>query len=222
MSDLQLYLQPTETIECDHPRIVALAQKITAGAEDEHEKARRLFLWVRDRIKYALDNPFWELTHYQATGILDRGRGYCVQKAMFLCTLARASTIPARLIFADIINHMVPKEYLQMAGTNLFVYHCYTDMFLKGEWIQATPAFDRNLCEKMGYPLVEFDGRHTAIFAPTDAHGRKFVEYIHDHGPFADIPLEPMLKAWDDAYGSEKIELWKQAFLQSSGSRSAE
>jgi transglutaminase-like putative cysteine protease len=211
LSDLRPYLQPTETIECKHPRITALAQKITGGVEDEQEKTRRLFLWVRDRIKYALDNPFWELTHYKATAILDRGQGYCVQKAMVLCTLARASGIPARLIFADIINHMVPKEYLQMAGTNLFVYHCYTDMFLKGEWIQATPAFDRKLSEKMGYPLVEFNGHETAIFAPTDAHGRKFVEYIRDHGPFPDIPLQPMLQAWENAYGREKIELWKNA-----------
>jgi len=212
LSDLKLYLQPTKTLECAHPRIVALAGEITEGAGDEHEKARRLFLWVRDRVKYALDNPFWLLDHYRATGILDRGRGYCVQKAMVLCTLARASGIPSRLIFADIINHMVPREYLELAGTDLFVYHCYTDMFLGGDWIQATPAFDKKLCEKMGYPLVEFDGRKTAIFAPADERGRKFVDYVHNHGPFADIPLEPMLQAWEEAYGREKIELWKQAY----------
>ncbi len=211
MPDLGLYLRPTETIESDHPRIITLAGKITAGAEDDHEKARRLFLWVRDRVKYALDNPFSLMEHYRATAILDRGQGYCVQKAMVLCTLARASGIPSRLIFADIINHMVPKEYLEMAGTNLFVYHCYTDMHLGGEWTQMTPAFDKNLCEKMGYPLVEFDGHKTAIFPVSDDRGRKFVEYVRNHGAFWDIPLQPMLKAWEDAYGRDKIEQWKQA-----------
>ena len=79
MTDLKLFLQPTETIECDHPRIVALAEEITQGAEDEHEKARRLFLWVRDQVEYSLVNPFFLMEHYQATGILDRGQGYCVQ-----------------------------------------------------------------------------------------------------------------------------------------------
>jgi len=212
LSDQQIYLQPTETIECDHPRITALAKETTEGAGDEHEKARRLFLWVRDRVKYALDNPFWLLEHYKATGILDRGQGYCVQKAMVLCTLGRASGIPSRLIFADIINHKVPQTFLEMAGTNLFVYHCYTDMYLGGEWVQMTPAFHKKLCDEMGYPLVEFDGYHSAIFAPTDENGRRFVEYIRNHGPFADVPLEPMLKAWEDAYGRDKIELWKSAF----------
>lgn len=213
MTDLKLFLQPTETIESDHPRIVALANKITQDAADEHEKARRLFLWVRDRVKYALNNPFFLIEHYKATGILDRGQGYCVQKALVLCTLARASGIPARLIFADIINHLVPDEFLELAQTDLFVYHCYTDMYLGGEWVQTTPAFDKNLCEKMGYPLVEFDGYHTAIFPPTDGMGRLFVEYVRHHGAFADVPLEPMLKAWEEAYGRDQVELWKSTYL---------
>ena len=213
------FLKPSETIECDHPRIVALVNEISNGAQDEHDKARRLFLWVRDQVKYALDNPFWLPEHYQATGILDRGQGYCVQKALVLCTLARAGGIPSRLIFADIRNHMVPQTFLEMAGTNLFVYHCYTDLHLGGKWVQATPAFDQNLCKEMGYPLVEFDGNNTAIFPPTDEKGRQFVEYIRNHGPFADVPLEPMLQAWEDAYGREKVEFWKNAYLKLTSSR---
>jgi transglutaminase-like putative cysteine protease len=213
LTDLRPYLQPTGTIESDHPRIHALAEKITGGATDDHQKARRLFLWVRDQVAYSLVNPFFLPEHYRATGILDRGQGYCVQKAMVLCTLGRASGIPSRLIFADIRNHLVPEKFLAFAKTNLFVYHCYTDMHLGAEWIQMTPAFDKKLCEQMGYPLVEFDGHHTAIFPPTDGKGRKFVEYIHHHGAFTDIPLEPMLKAWEAAYGRDQVAAWKQAFL---------
>jgi hypothetical protein len=207
------FLKPTETIECDHPRIVALAKEITEGAQDEHEKARRLFLWVRDQVEYSLYNPFFLMEHYTATGILDRGQGYCVQKSLVLVTLARASGIPSRLIFADMRNHLVPDNFLEMAGTNLFVYHCYTDMHLGGKWIQMTPSFHKQLCEEMGYPIVEFDGHNTAIFPPTDSKGRQFVEYIHNHGPFPDVPLEPMLKAWEDAYGHDRVTLWKQPFL---------
>lgn len=205
------FLRPTATIESTHPRIVALAGQIAKGAEDEYEKARRLFLWVRDQVAYSLINPFFLPEHYRATGILERGRGYCVQKAVVLCTLGRASGIPSRLIFADIKNHLAPENFLQLAKTNLFVYHSYTDMYLGGEWIQMTPAFDRKLCEKVGYPLVEFDGRHTAIFAPQDEQGRKFVEYVRHHGAFEDVPLKPMLDAWEAAYGRDQVEAWKQA-----------
>jgi transglutaminase-like putative cysteine protease len=212
LTDLKPFLQPTETIESDHPQIVSLAKKLIAGTEDNHEKARRLFRWVRDQIAYSLVNPFFLPEHYKATAILDRGRGYCVQKALVLCTLARASGIPSRLVFADIRNHLVPEKFLEMAKTNLFVYHCYTEMRLGNKWIQMTPSFHKQLCEEMGYPLVEFDGHHTAIFPPTDGQGRKFVEYLRHHGAFPDVPLEPMLKAWETAYGHDRVEAWKQAF----------
>ena len=73
---------------------------------------------------------------------------------------------------------------------------------------------NRSICEEHGFPLVEFDGYNDAIFPPTNAQGQPFVEYVNSHGTFADVPLEPMLQAWVDCYGQDRVESWKQSFYQ--------
>jgi hypothetical protein len=100
-----------------------------------------------------------------------------------------------------------------MMGTNVFTYHCYDELYLGERWVAMTAAFDRVTCEDNDFPLVEFDGHHDAIFAAEDGQGRRFVEYVRHHGAFADVPMEPMLQAWEDVYGPERVELWKQAYL---------
>jgi transglutaminase-like putative cysteine protease len=211
MEDTQQYLQATQSIESDNPRIIKLAAEICGDTDDIHEKARRLFLHVRDEIKYTVYAPMYPESQYKAYTIIERGLGYCVQKAVVLCALARAAGIPARLVFADIKNYAVPETLIEFMGSNLFTYHCYSEMYLGDKWVQMTPAFDKGLSENHGFPLVEFDGYQNAIFAPTDAQGNKFVEYVKHYGSFADVPFGPMLQSWEDTYGKERMDLWKKA-----------
>ncbi len=213
MDESRVFLQATASVESNHPQVRELAQRVAGDAEDVHEQARRLFLWVRDEIAYSLYNPFWLLEHYRASAIIERGHGYCVQKAVVLAALARASGIPTRLLFADIVNHRAAEEMTQLMGTDLFTYHCYVEMLLREDWVKVVPSFDNRLCSKHEYPLVEFDGHSDALFAPRDAKGRAYMEYIRQYGAFADVPLEQMLQAWEDVYGRGRVELWKKAFL---------
>ncbi len=209
---MQPFLEPTEAIESDHPDILRLAKRITGDAADDHDRAAGLFAYVRDQVAYSVNNPFSRLEHYRATAVLDRRSGFCVHKAVVLCALARACGIPARLVFADIRNHRIPEPLLQAMGTDLFVYHCYTDLHLGGTWLQATPSFDRKLCAEHGFPLVEFDGRESAILAPLDLAGRPFVEYVRNHGTFADLPLERILESWDETYGKDRVVIWARMY----------
>lgn len=213
MDDPGVFLRASESVESDHPRIRELAARIAGDAEDVHELARRLFLWVRDQIAYSLYNPFWLPEHYRASEIIERGHGYCVQKAVVLAALARARGIPARLLFADLINHRAATEMTRMMGTNLFTYHCYVELLLENDWVKVVPSFDSRLCSRHEYPLVEFDGYLDALFAPRDAKGRAYMEYVHQYGAFVDVPIEQMLQAWEDVYGRDRIEFWKKAFL---------
>jgi transglutaminase-like putative cysteine protease len=173
-----------------------------------------LFLFVRDGIRYSMVVPFFAPEHYRASAVLARKSGYCVQKAVLLAALARAAGIPARLVFVDIRNHRAPERVIEMMGTNLFTYHSYTELYLGGRWVAATPAFDRITCEQQGYPLVVFDGQHDAIFPPVDDQGRPFVEYVHTHGTYPDVPLEELLRAWERAYGKQRVTAWKKAFVE--------
>ena len=211
MDDPQSYRKATPTIECDHPRIQSLARDITQGERSEAARAGALFVYARDTVAYSPFVPFHLPEHYLATATLDRGRGYCVQKAAVLVTLARAVSIPAKLVFADMRNHQAPHHLVEVLGSNLFVYHCYASLFLAGQWLDATPAFDTRICQDHGLPVVHFDGTRSAIFPTHDEAGRPFAEYVRHHGAFADIPMEPMLQAWEDEYGAERVLLWKEA-----------
>ena len=204
------FLQPTEVIDCNHPQIKALASQTIHGAGDVHEKARRLFYLVRDTIPYNLYVPFFLPEHYKASAILQRGSGYFVQKAVLLVALARAAGIPSRLVFADIRNYLISERVAELMETNLFIFHGYVEWQLGDRWVRVTPSFDKEVSQEHGYPLVEFDGKNDATFPSHDADNRKFVEYVRHHGVFSDLPLDLILKAWDEVYGRERIEEWKK------------
>lgn len=208
------FLQATAAIDRDHPQIQDLAYKTTDGARDVHEKARQLFLCVRDTITYNPYSPFFLMEHYKASTTLRRGRGYCVQKAVLLAALARAAEIPTRLVFADIRNYLTPKRLADMMGTTLFTFHGYVEWLLEDRWVRVTPSFEKELCREQGYPLVEFNGQEDAIFPTHDAGGRQFVAYVRHHGTFSDVPLDLILPAWEQAYGKERVEAWMRSFRE--------
>ena len=70
--------------------------------KENKEKAIKLFYWVRDEIRYDPYTFSALKRDYKATKILERGKGWCVQKAILLTALGRAAGIPSRLHFADI------------------------------------------------------------------------------------------------------------------------
>jgi hypothetical protein len=83
-----------------------------------------------------------------------------------------------------------------MMGTDLFVFHGYTELWLDGQWLKATPAFNRSLCEKAGIRPLEFDGHADSVFHEFDVSGRRHMEYVHDHGIYADLRRDELLAAW--------------------------
>ena len=106
---MESYLRCTYTIDCEEKSVKEQAQRLTNGQETVIEKAITLFYFVRDQIKYNPYVPLYTLDDNKASATLKRGEGYCVQKAILMTALARASGIPTRLGFADIRNHIVPE-----------------------------------------------------------------------------------------------------------------
>ena len=194
------FLAPTPRIDSDHPSIRLLAINLTEGATNVCENAVRLFRFVRDAVRYNPYAPLMDEADYVASTILERGEGYCVQKAILLCALARAAEIPCRLKFADIRSHIVPAELARMMGTDLFTYHGYVEMALGNRWLAAVPAFDRATCERQGYRLVEFDGRSDAVLPATDLSGRPHFEYVREIGTYADVPYDEIIEAFRRVY----------------------
>ena len=202
------FLTPTAIIDSDHPSILDHAAQVAAGCRSPVEQAVKLYYAVRDPIIYDPYLPFYRAEHYRASSILAQGRGFCVPKASLLCALGRACGIPSRLGFADVRNHLASPRFLEMLGSDLFVYHGYVEFFLEDKWVKATPAFNRELCELHGVEPLEFDGREDSIFHAFNREDRPFMDYVADHGVFADVPVAALVAAWEEAYGRERVASW--------------
>lgn len=193
-------LEPAEFVDSGAPNVVAFARQACEGATDDIARAVRLYYAVRDGIVYTPYVDFKTQETFRASACLARGSGFCVAKAALLAAAARASGIPARVGFADVRNHLTTPRLRQLMGTDLFVYHGYTELYLDGKWVKATPAFDRGLCEKFGVRPLEFDGREDSLFHPHDVSGRRHMEYVRDRGPSLDVPVADILETFNRCY----------------------
>ncbi len=202
------YIEPTDVLACDHPKDIAVTQEAIKDETDPIKKASLLFNRIRDGIAYDPYVAFYKPEHYRTSYLLEKGRGYCVCKACALCTVGRAAGIPSRLGFATIRNQGATETVVEMLGSDLFVYHGYTEFFLNDKWVKATPAFDRPVVEKHNIPLPEFDGVNDCVMPKTDLAGNPYVEYVEHHGIHADLPLDELLEGWEKVYGKERMKLW--------------
>jgi len=201
MSDLDPYLRATTAIDADSAVVRAFVDRVIGGEEDSpKEQALALYYAVRDEVRYdpyAIDLTVEGLS---ASRALETGRGWCVPKAVLLAAALRAIGIPARLGYADVRNHMSTARMREQMGTDLFVWHGYTDVWLDGRWIKATPAFNIELCERFGLLPLEWDGESDSIYHPFDASGNRHMEYVNDRGTYADLPLVQIVQSFAQVY----------------------
>jgi transglutaminase-like putative cysteine protease len=185
------YLAPTRFIDCDHERVRRFAEQTVRGETTDIGKAIKLFYAVRDGWRY---DPFTiglDAESYVASRIMDAKGAYCIPKAILLTALARASGIRTGLGLSDVENHLTTEKLrARMGGKTLFIHHGYAVMQLDSQWVKAAPAFNIELCTRFGVLPTEFDGRSDAIFQPYDAHNRRHMEYVRDHGVWSDFPFE--------------------------------
>ncbi len=195
-------LAPGRYVDSEAPEVVAYAERTVDAARGDVEKARRLYYAVRDDLRYDPYRLGKSPEDYRASRTLQRGYGFCVTKAAVLAAVARAQGIPARLGFADVKNHLTSPRLRRAMGTDVFAYHGYTDLYLEGTWVKATPAFNRQLCERAGLATLEFDGRSDSIYQAFTPDGRRHMEYVRYRGTRLDIPLGEMLAVFRDLYGN--------------------
>lgn len=205
--------QPDRHVDSDHPAVAAYAARIGGGLPPK-AAAVALYDDVRDRIRYTPWNVRFTPDAYTASGVLLRGPdegGHCIDKALLLAAAARALGIPSRLHFADVRNHIGTASLEAALGTDLLVFHGYTELWLGGRWVCATPAFNAALCARLGVPPLAFDGENDSILQAFSPDGTRFMEYVTDHGSHATIPFDRMLAAWEEHYPPVRERRWPRA-----------
>ncbi|MBP6818761.1 transglutaminase family protein [Ferrovibrio sp. MS7] len=195
----QAYLAATTFIDSDNPRVRALADEF-GHITDLKQRAIAIYYAVRDRFLYDPYSIDYSPKGMSAGHVVERGRGFCVSKAILLAAVARAAGIPSRLGFADVKNHLATPRLLEMMGTDIFHFHGYTELLIEGRWVKATPAFNIELCDKFRVKPLEFDGETDSVFHAYDADNRRHMEYVTDRGQFADLPYVEWLAGMKKYY----------------------
>jgi transglutaminase-like putative cysteine protease len=198
-ASLELYLSPAEYVDSDHPAVVAFAKEY-AGKGGAKSKAKALYRAVRDGVRYKPYQLFSSLETYRASSVLAAGHGYCVGKASLYAAACRAAGLPARVGFSDVRNHLATPRLLEAVGTDLFMWHAYTEVMIGSRWVKATPTFNASLCEKMNVAPLDFDGVSDALLQAFDAGGRVFMDYTAQHGTFFDVPAKFLVRMFAAHY----------------------
>jgi transglutaminase-like putative cysteine protease len=200
MEHVSEYLVPGRYVDSDAPSIVEFARRRCGDETGDVARAVSLYYAVRDSIIYTPYFDFGSEDTYRASTCLARGSGFCVSKAALLAASARAAGIPARVGYADVRNHLCTPRLRALMGTDIFYYHSYADLFLRGKWVKATPAFDRSLCDRFGVKTLEFDGSEDSLMHPYNERGRRHMEYLRDRGPQADVPVLDIIETFNREY----------------------
>ncbi len=195
-----VHLNSTFYLDSDSEEVKSFIQKLNLENLSEIEKGKKIYLAVRDEIRYDPYNIILTPEEVKASSVIKRGFGFCVEKAVALAACARSAGIAAKIGFANVKNHLNSKRLQNLMQSDIFVFHGYAELFLNGKWVKATPAFNASLCERAKILPLEFNGKEDSIFHPFDKSGKKHMEYLHDYGNFSDLPFDRMIDEYDKFY----------------------
>lgn len=195
-------LVPTWFIDSDSPEVASFVESALAGVSrsDEIAVAVALFEAVRDGLRYDPYLVSAEPDDYRASAIAGSSSNWCVPKAVLLTAAARHVGIPARLGFADVLNHLTSDKLEARMGTDVFYWHGYSELLLGDRWFKLSTAFNSELCERFGVKALDFDGTDDALMHPFDEQGRRHMEYVNERGSYSDLPLEKIFADFAELY----------------------
>jgi hypothetical protein len=119
------FLDPTVTMQSDHPEIVRLARRLKGTMVSDCDIVARCTEYVHDTIEKR-----GVATFSSALETLKAGFGDCGEHAVLLAALLRAAGIPARVVLG--LVH-VP----QKGG---YLYHAWVMALAGSDWVFADPA----------------------------------------------------------------------------------
>ena len=223
--ELEIFLQPTPSIDFESRLVkefIAEHRPVNAGLQDQ---AIALYYAVRDLIRYDPYTASSRIEDFSASRTLESGRGWCVPKSILYAACCRSIGIPARLGYADVRNHLSTARLRRLMGTDIFYWHGFTDVYLNGKWVKATPVFNIELCERFRLKTLEFNGYDDSIYHPFDLDGRKHMEYLKFRGEFADLPFEQIRSDFAKLYprfdeSPDTGDFDREVVLETSGSAS--
>lgn len=124
------YTISTPMIQTDDPKIVHLADSLTAECNNSWEKAKNISQWVDREIE---DSPTVSLP--SAVDVLENLRGDCNEHTILFVALARAAGLPCR-----------PCAGVVYLPNGSFGYHAWPLVWV-GEWVEMDPTLGQDVAD---------------------------------------------------------------------------
>lgn len=125
-----------------------LAASLTKGTKSKYAKAKKIFNWVRDNIRY----KFYYNTKYGASGTLKRRAGNCADHSHLVVALARAAGLQAKYAHGK-VRFPSGKIY----------GHVWALIKVNGKWYKADATSSRNSLGVMKGKVVRFKGTYNKL-----------------------------------------------------------
>lgn len=123
------YSRPNAMIESQDPRVVALAQKATAGLADPWQKAQAIEHWVFENIQ----KKNFETSFAPASEVARDLTGDCTEHSVLTAAMCRAVGIPCRVVVGLIYDD--PHQ--------AFGFHMWDEVYVNRRWVAIDAAFDQ-------------------------------------------------------------------------------
>ncbi|MGP4001276.1 transglutaminase-like domain-containing protein [Streptomyces sp. 8N706] len=187
-------LRATAFLDHGSPEVRAFVDTVLpAGATTPTQQAVALYYAVRDSVHYEVYGADLSPEGMRASSVARSRSGMCLHKSVLYAAALRSLGIPARLVLADVRNHLASDRLKRLLGGDVFHQHCFTSVQLDGRWVKATPVFNKTLCRLYGMAPLEFDGTADSMHHPFDLKGRRNMEFLCLHGEFDDLPYDRVI-----------------------------
>lgn len=148
------------TIKKETESIPDKVTELTKNAETDEEKARTIYLFVRDSIKFGWVYP----QDIPAEEVLKNRKGVCMQKANLLVAMFREAGIKARFHFMYVdksaLDDFLP-DFAYKKWVNPFP-HTFPEVYLNDKWVSMEATIDKELHNICIAKKINF-GKHPEI-----------------------------------------------------------
>jgi hypothetical protein len=131
-ANLLAALKPTQFLQCDDPRVIALAKEAVAGAKDSAQAVQAIEEFVR---RYITKKDL-SVGYASAAEVAESRQGDCTEHAVLAAAMCRAAGIPAQVV--------VGVAYVPAFGEHkdIFGPHAWARAFVGGRWVSLDAALN--------------------------------------------------------------------------------
>ena len=181
-------LAATSVIDHRHPLVRETTRQLIDGQSTPADRVTTLFEWVRDEIAYDMAPDLRDRRSWRASDTIDRGWGFCQQKAVLLTAMARAAGVPAVVAYQSVIEHRLPDRFDVYLPEKRMRPHGLSAVWIDGRWQQLDPSLHREMCDRRGLQVVQWVPGEDALLPQLDRAGQPHCTIEEDLGMYDDLP----------------------------------